>query len=254
MDLRKSPPVFALIVVFYFASLMSACSREVYVRYEFPPIYRSPAAVAAETNVVVIGQAVEKIDVINLNHGREDILVVGQVYDFQVDEYLKGSGEEIIYVVNREGHVERPGIGSSYTEEDILAAKENRETPVLRLGKRYILFLDYLSREGIDLENYYIAHEWRFNVTDPDYVIHNISHSYPYAHEMKYPRELDVLIQHIKDPVNHPYPDPGYRHSPLPDEHMVPIPVPETTPRSYPGPDEFYSLPEEVQSYPFPKP
>jgi hypothetical protein len=266
MTIRKFPTYTAVIVIISIVFFTNACSRKVFnvemVAQDNYPIsdgglrvvYRSPGDVAADTDVVVIGHAIEKREVINVNHGFDELLIVGQVYGFQVDEYLKGSGEDIIYVVNREGRLERPGIGSSYTEEDILEAREKSPSPVLRMGKRYILFLDHLSRSEIEMENYYYAHSWRFNVTDPNNVIHNVPITDPYVHEMKYPHELEILIQHLRDPIAFPYPEPEYR--PVHESFSPPVSVP-TAPSSfrvYPEPGEVFTYPQEVQSYPFPEP
>ena len=80
-----------------------------------------------------------------------DVFSVGEVYDVQVERYLKGSGESTLSVVQF--------IGLDYTEDDqIIQARSKNPGLLMGKGNRYLLFLqDQTETEGLwvgDVEPY----------------------------------------------------------------------------------------------------
>jgi hypothetical protein len=129
--------------------------------------------------IIVSGQFRSANEVINMarnindiNKADPNILGVGQVYQFEVDKYLKGGGPKTIYVVQLEGFLTGEQIGIELDEENIKKARKGRKHIPAKLENPYVLFLEPLVGFP-DLKNYYTGaiHPWRFDLSNPDQVV-----------------------------------------------------------------------------------
>ena len=129
--------------------------------------------------IIVSGQFRSANEVINMARNINDInkpdpniLGAGQVYQFEVDKYLKGGGAKTIYVVQLEGFLTGEQIGIELDEENIKKARKARKYIPAKLENPYVLFLEPLVGFP-DLKNYYTGaiHPWRFDLSNPDQVV-----------------------------------------------------------------------------------
>lgn len=135
---------------------------------------RSLRARVARSQVVVIGQVTDTGEVINMARNiydntkpASDTFGVGQVYHFQVQQYLKGSGPSMLNVVVPEGIIFKDP--STITAADIQQAKavSPYEQNPLQTGMTYLLLLERL--DGFDpASNYFTGgiHPWKFVVAN----------------------------------------------------------------------------------------
>jgi hypothetical protein len=137
-------------------------------------IAQSLEEVIKGSTVIVIGELQEKGETINMARDIDNpakpssrIFIIGQVYNFQVKIYLKGSGSDVIEVVQPEGVINTSA--SSITREQIEQAQlfdvSYGTTPFIA-GNEYILLLEPL--DASDKRNAYLTgsiHPWRFVVS-----------------------------------------------------------------------------------------
>jgi hypothetical protein len=132
-------------------------------------IVRSLKERVATASVIAVGQISDMDGVINgardvndINKAASDLYGVMQSYRFQVQRYLKGSGQDIIDVVQVEGMID--GDPALVTQADIDQAKKAYDYIPFRVGTTYLLFLD--RQDYLHLErDYYgpaFGHPWRF--------------------------------------------------------------------------------------------
>lgn len=122
--------------------------------------------------IIVIGQITGTGEVINMARSIYDInkpdptlFGVGQVYHFQVQQYLKGNGPDTLNIVQPEGLISADPATVSAT--DIQRSKTNSvyEYTAFRTGTTYLFLLQPL--EGFDPKNNYFTggiHPWKFVV------------------------------------------------------------------------------------------
>jgi hypothetical protein len=169
---------------------------------------------------IVLGEAIEIQEVINFS-GFDDILYLGQVHEFYVEEYFKGSGEEKIKVIVNEGTLSRPGVGLNFTEADVQEVRDIFEVPQIVAGRKYILFL--MQNTGNIAPESYFFNGWRFDVTDP----HDAVFEGSPVNDFPFPREMNELLARIRSPelfvtpspgiTPHGYPEPVQPFSPYPE-------------------------------------
>ncbi len=136
---------------------------------------------------------------------------VGQVYDVQVDGYLKGDGSLLIDVVQSHGLI--PSKSQGLTDDDFEQARKQSHILPLTIGKRYIMFL---SSSEFSYDGYSKGellggrgHPWRFEITDaecvqPEDAITEIDRYFPSL-------PMDEFVKFIHDPNSFPeipYPAP----------------------------------------------
>lgn len=124
----------------------------------------------AQSPVIVVGRVIGPREIVNMarkpGNPREpdpETFILGQVYDVAVERYLKGTGGDILYVVQSEGfiNVNRTPV----SEQTMQQARETFPHIPMVAGKTYLLFLAPLSWDP-----QYLAgrlHPWRFVLT-PD--------------------------------------------------------------------------------------
>lgn len=132
-------------------------------------IVRSLKERVATASVVAVGQISGKGGVINgardvtdMNKPASDLYGVMQIYQFQVQRYLKGSGQDMIDVVQVEGMID--GDPASVTQADIDQAKKAYDYIPFQIGTTYLLFVDRQDYLHLD-QDYYgpaFGHPWRF--------------------------------------------------------------------------------------------
>jgi len=155
---------------------------------------------------------------------------IGQIYEFKVDEYLKGEGSSILAIVQVEGFISQKDAKTSDAVEN---AKANFNYIPIEPGRKYLLFLSDLF--GFPKGQYSIGpiQPWRFDLTDPEYVIPESP--WEYAKQVFLPAPLTLIIEQIKNPELDiipagqvgAYPIPGDRS---PTDQGNSYPLPTTTP------------------------
>lgn len=133
---------------------------------------RSLKARVSTAQIIAIGQITGTGDVINMARNINDInkpdptlFGVGQVYPFQVQQYLKGSGPSTLNVVQPEGQILADP--ATVAAADIQRAKTDSvyDYTAFQTGTTYLLFLR--SLDGFDPKNNYFTgafYPWRFTV------------------------------------------------------------------------------------------
>jgi hypothetical protein len=159
-----------------------------------------------KSTIIVSGQASALKEVINMARDVNDInkpdpnlLGVGQVYQFEVDQYIKGNGPKTIYVVQPEGFLPGDQVGLNLVDANIKKARSQEIYIPIRLNNPYILFL--VSLNGfLSSKNYYTGPmlPWRFDISNPDEVIPES----PWTGALQAfpPRKASVLLNQIASP------------------------------------------------------
>ncbi len=187
-------------------------------------------------NIIVIGEMVAVRDNVNIARDDEDMMKssssryeIGQVYEFKVDEYIKGNGKSTIYVVQVEGFLSQKELK---TNKSITRAKENFDFIPIKSEKKYLLFLSDLI--GFPTGEYFIGpiHPWRFDITDPEQVIPESP--WPYANQVFPPVPLKLVLEQIKHPESDIIPKTKGDAYPAPN-----IILPEDKENPYPPPTEI---------------
>jgi hypothetical protein len=164
-------------------SLASTPIQQVYVQNDYITA-SSFQDLARKTPLIVIGQVTEIGEVINagldLNEDKPSTYYydVGQIYKFQVEEFLKGQGDladnATLNILVFEGiFIDAPA--ASVTQADIDQQRARRgcdpRCQPMVPGTRYLLFLK--SSDGYPPEKQYYSvsiHPWMFPLTNPNYV------------------------------------------------------------------------------------
>lgn len=140
---------------------------------------RSIKELVGQSSVIVSGQFSATKEVINMARDINDInqpdshvLGLGQVYQFEVTQYLKGNGPKTIFVVQPEGFLVGDQVGNNLNDANIKKARALEKYIPARLKHPYLLFLEPLVGFP-DLKNYYTGaiHPWRFNLSNPDQAV-----------------------------------------------------------------------------------
>jgi hypothetical protein len=188
---------------------------------EIPVVYTSIPEISSNSDVIVIGRVSDAKEIVNTarepgeaSKADPDYFSIGQIYEVQVDEYLKGEGEKVIYVVQHEGFLstkdKQPG------ETEINEAKKDYGAVPLNPDKTYLMFLRY-SRHRY--ENYpqgailiQAGHPWLFDYSEPGCVrvVEPLSELYPYFPPLPSPEFIDLIHKTPTEFQNGaPYPTPS---------------------------------------------
>lgn len=129
-----------------------------------------------KSTIIVSGKAIAQKEIINMardvnniNQPDPNILGIGQVYQFEVNLFLKGTGPKTIYVVQPEGFLSGNKVGLNLVDSNLILARSQEKYIPIRLNNQFILFLEPLVGFP-DLKNYYTGaiHPWRFDISNID--------------------------------------------------------------------------------------
>lgn len=174
-------------------------------------------------DVIILGQPTGSKGVVNTARNINDIsqpdagiFSIGQVYQVQVERYLKGDGPQSILVIQNQGYLSLESLGltaDEVTASDIERARQSFAVLPLTIGRQYIFFLstaDFAYGE-LPKEGTFAAGglPWRFHVASLDCVYTEdteaeIARYYP-------PQTLDDFLELIENPASIsgvPYPAP----------------------------------------------
>lgn len=122
-----------------------------------------------QSTIVAIGQIVGTGDVVNMARNPANIsepdptfFILGQTYQVEVQRYLKGSGSEVIEVLQPEGFIN--GNRTPITQQAIERSRATYSHIPMDAGNRYLFFLK--STSGFPDGAYFtgVAHPWRFTL------------------------------------------------------------------------------------------
>ncbi len=174
------------------------------------------------SDVVIIGKAVAEVGIINTARTHTDrtkpdpnFFSIVQVYEIEVEQYLKGDGPKTIYVGQNQGYLPH---GKTPRPEEIeqTAIYVKGDTFItLRLNSPYLMFLvaveeiyeDY-KIDGLQSSNFFVrpANPWRFDLTDRNHVI--VEDEITDLDNLFPPQPLSEIIKLMNEPLPTPYPAP----------------------------------------------
>lgn len=175
-------------------------------------IYTSFAELVSAADVIILGQPTGSKGVVNTARNINDIsqpdagiFSIGQVYQVQVERYLKGDGPQSISVIQNQGIFSLESLGltaDEVTASEIEQARRSFAVLPLTIGRQYIFFVsaaDFAYGE-LPKEGTFAAGglPWRFHVASPDCVYTEdteaeIARYYP-------PQTLDDFLELIENP------------------------------------------------------
>jgi hypothetical protein len=183
-------------------------------------VYTNFKEITDRSDVIIIGTSIAQKVIVNIardpnDHTMPDPLYfsIGQIYEIQVDRYLKGDGTASIYVIQNEGFM--PLGSQEPTNDDIDKAKKLSDSAPLVIGRVYIMFLSYhdpeYSYDDFPIKEFLFAkgHPWRFEITNTGCVQpeDGITDLYIYFPSTA----VNEFIQYINKPTTFPevpYPAP----------------------------------------------
>lgn len=197
-------------------------------------VYTTMKEITDKSDIIIIGQPTKKNGIINTDRDPNDpskpdpqYFGIGQIYEVEVSNYLKGDGVNTLYIVEYQGHAfQNP---QELTENEIEQAMQRENIIPLSISKRYIMFLRSFTDDYVDFPYQHysgVGHPWRFEITDsdcvqPDDEITDLSIYFP-------PTLLDKFIQYINNPAifpEVPYPAPlSPGRCPIPNIDTTPYP------------------------------
>jgi hypothetical protein len=241
MKILNTPILFPLIFLVFVVLFSTACSSPSNI---VPPtivlsqsyqlegssvrndyiVARSMKELVDESTIIVSGQASARKEVINgardvndINKPDPHVLDVGQVYQFEVDKYVKGNGPETIFVVQSEGFLVGDQVGINLTDDNIAKARSQEKYIPIRLNHPYILFLEPVKGFP-SLKNYFAGSilPWRFDISNTDLVIPESP--WDGALQAFPPRTASALLDQIANPAlaSTTYPPQPYPYYPPP--------------------------------------
>jgi hypothetical protein len=190
----------------------------VYIQ-EIPVIYTSYREIVNQSDAIVIGRPTRAKEILDTARDPNDPtrpdpnhFGVGQVYEVQVDGYLKGDGPLSIAVIQNHGLISTKT--KELTEDDFEQARKRERILTLATGRRYVMFLVFSE---YDLDDYPKGelligrgHPWRFEITGSGCV--RLEDELPEMERYFPAQPLDEFVKFIQDPGSFPgdpYPAPG---------------------------------------------
>lgn len=175
---------------------------------EVPVAYNTVSELSLASDVIIIGIPVATRGIINAARAPDDLTKpdpryygVSEVFEIQVEKYLKGEGLASIYVIQSQGFliVEEKGPSTQEIEQAQISSK----TIPLRLKSKYLLFLKKVIKlryENLPEEMVFTGtgHPWVFNLNNPECVftedtLDNMEWFFP-------PQPYLMMVRRISDP------------------------------------------------------
>ena len=111
-------------------------------------VYLTFAELASNSDIIVEAHVKSTLDIVNMaraidDHAKPDpsYFGIGQVYELEIESYLKGNGPETIYYVEYQGTIWDNGAPSVEDIEREKSKWEGQEYIPLRANQTYLLFL-----------------------------------------------------------------------------------------------------------------
>ena len=146
-------------------------------------VYPTFAEIASNSDIIVVARIKSPLDIVNTardidDHARPDPdhFSIGQVYELEIDSYLKGTGPETIFYVENQGFISNQGTPNAEDIEREKSEAEGQAYIPLRADQTYLLFLRVLDQGyrigSYDAESLYVGtgHPWQFDLADPNCV------------------------------------------------------------------------------------
>jgi len=177
---------------------------------------------ASNSDVVVIATVEQSLDFVNLARSPDDysqphpsMYSVGENYLIRIEDYLKSSGEENLFISHRRGILF--GDSNSVSQAEIQRGLENGHgVAPLRLGAKYLMFLARLPHnvEGYPQGTLYIGLEppWLFDISDPQAVI--VDREYSESLGFDFPKFPPKPMSQVLAEINTPFFTPTPRSTP----------------------------------------
>lgn len=175
---------------------------------EVPVAYNTVSDLSLASDVIIIGIPVATRGIINAARDPDDLTKpdpryygVSEVFEVQVEEYLKGDGLANIYVIQSQGFliVEDKIPSAQEIEQERMSSK----TIPLKLRNKYLLFLKKIVKlryENLPEEMVFTGtgHPWIFNLNNPECVF--AEDTLDYVEWYFPPQPYSMLARRISDP------------------------------------------------------
>lgn len=190
----------------------------VHVIDDVPVAYTSIPELSSESSTIIIGKIISTGEIINMARDVDsskpdpNYFGVGQIYEVEVERYLKGNGEKNIKFVQYQGFL----VTGSKTPTTDQIEKAKVETDYIRLStnQRVLMFLNKFPYEYAKGPLFIsVGHPSLFDITDPKCVrpLDTLLDIYKYFP----PKPLTVFAKQIDEPFDTsrpsnelPYPPP----------------------------------------------
>lgn len=165
------------------------------------------------SSLIVIGQVISTGGTFNMARDPNDIsrpdpnvIEIGQIYEIQVQRYLKGTGDGTVYVVQPEGFL---GPHADKTAAAIATARAQDKHIRMRSAIAFLMFLQphpKVADAGVPNNQYYVgvAEPWRFDLSDPNLV--RPESPWLGASQLFPPRTSTQIVNQVLNPNSTPEP------------------------------------------------
>ena len=205
---------------------------------EVPVIYTSIPELSSKSDTIIIGKIIATGEIINTARDFDDpakpdpdYFSVGQIYEVDVEQYLKGDGDKIINILQNQGFLITRS--KAPTTSEIERAMAEYDYVQLRPGQTYLFFINTAQNEYGEFtkEKLFagVGHPWLFDMTDPECVqpLDTLEVIYAYFP----PRPLTTFINQLIKPFDQssqleslPYPPPETLNTTCPIKSSAPYP------------------------------
>jgi len=191
---------------------------------EVPVIYTSIPELSSKSDTIIIGKIIAAGKVINTARDVVDpakpdpnYFSVGQIYEVQVERYLKGdeNGEKTIHIVQHQGFLVD---GSRHpTRSEIEKAKAESDYIQLGVNQRLLMFLNKSRYEYGEYAKGTLFvggwHPWLFDITDTECVqpidtLEDIYVNFPSQPLTTFIKQINEPFDPSTQPESLPYPPP----------------------------------------------
>lgn len=189
--------------------------------YEVPVFYASIPELSSQSSTIIIGKIISAGEIINtvrdVDPSKPDPnnFGIGQIYEVEVERYLKGNGEKFIKIVQNQGDIVT-GLETPTTAQ-IEKAKAEADYILLSINQRLLMFLEnpfFKFGEYAKGPLFFgVGHPWLFDITDPECVrpIDTLQGVYKYFPPQPFPafvKQIDEPFDPSRQLEALPYPPP----------------------------------------------
>jgi len=194
------------------------------------------------SEIIVVGRFISEEHIINTARNTKDLsepdprfFSINQVYQVEVERYIKGDGPKNIYVIQHMGTIlldsnanAQESTPSPSIIDSAIQNNTHKEFEPISMNTAYLMFLRVLDQREYKLDGYSsnqiysgVAQPWRFRITDenrvvPETIIDNAKYLFGEI-------SLDMAIEQIMKPydpletITIPYPPPSSIDQSSPD-------------------------------------
>ncbi|MFH1636198.1 MAG: hypothetical protein ABIG63_19595 [Chloroflexota bacterium] len=188
---------------------------------EVPVVYTSIPELSSESSTIIIGKIISTGEIINMARDVDsskpdpNYFGVGQIYEVEVERYLKGNGEKTIKFVQYQGFLVTGS--KTPTTDQIEKAKVETDYIHLSTNQRVLMFLNQSPYEYDEHAKgplfISVGHPSLFDITDPECVrpldtLLDIFKYFPPKPLTAFAKQIDEPFDTLRPSNELPYPPP----------------------------------------------